>query len=104
MAFGSIEITTITRAQDYSTMKQNEDTRGMAEQLNLSSQTQKTTMNKAHEVHRRDDPQWHENNPDAKEKGHGEYYGSTEKRPGKKEPREKMVVKKQQQGGFDIKI
>ena len=43
MAFGSIELTTISRAQDYSGLKQNEDYKGMYDQSNISQQVQKNT-------------------------------------------------------------
>ena len=42
MAFGSIELTTISRAQDYTTIKHNEDNKVNVDQANFSQQLQKT--------------------------------------------------------------
>ena len=101
MAFGAIELTTISRAQDYSAVKHNEDNKGFVDQTNISQQVEKTAEQRAREVHSSDDAQWHQKNPDAKEKGNNEYQGDGG-RQRKKEPKEKMVVKGR--GGFDIKI
>ena len=84
MAFGSIELTTISRAQDYSSIKQNEDNKGMVDQSNFSAQVQKTTEQKTREVHSSDDTQWQEKKPDAKEKGNGTYFGDGGRRRQKK--------------------
>ncbi|MDE7353748.1 MAG: hypothetical protein K2O06_11975 [Acetatifactor sp.] len=102
MAFGSIELTTISRAQDYSAIKQNEDNKGMVDQSNFSAQVQKTTEQKTREVHSSDDTQWQERKPDAKEKGNGTYFGDGGRRRQKKSSQERVVVKGQ--GGFDMKI
>ena len=86
MAFGSIEFTTISRAQDYSAIKHNEDNKGMVDQNS-------------------DNAQWYEKKPDAKEKGNGKYSGDGGKNRKKQQaakPQEKMVVKNA--GGFDLKI
>lgn len=101
MAFGSIELTTISRAQDYSTIKQNEDNKALSDQTNGMFQVQKNEVQKTREVHSSDNAQWHENKPDAREKGKGEYYGDGGKKR-KAQPDERVTVKKQ--GGFDIKI
>lgn len=68
MAFGSIELTTISRAQDYTTIKHNEDNKVNVDQANFSEQFQKTTEQNIRGVHKSDDTMWHENKPDAKEK------------------------------------
>lgn len=101
MAFGSIELTAVSRSQDYSSIKQNEDNKALTDQTNGMFQVQKTEEQKTREVHSSDNAQWHENKPDAREKGKGEYHGDGGKRR-KSQPEERMVVKKQ--GGFDIKI
>lgn len=102
MAFGSIELTTISRAQDYSAIKQNEDNKGMVDQGNIVNHVQKMTEQRTREVHSSDDTQWHDQRPDAKEKGNNEYSGDGgRKRKGGK-PQERMVVKSQ--GGFDMKV
>lgn len=101
MAFGSIEFTTISRAQDYSAIKHNEDNKGFIDQTNFTQQMEKTTEQRVREVHSSDDTQWHQKNPDAKEKGNNEYQGDGG-RNRKKKASERMVVKSR--GGFDIKV
>lgn len=101
MAFGAIELTTITRAQDYTTVKHNEDNKGFVDQTNFSQQMQKTTEQHIRQVHSSDDTEWHHNNPDAKEKGHNEYQGDGGRRR-KQAAGERVVVKGRQ--GFDMKI
>ena len=105
MAFGAIELTTISRAQDYTTIKHNEDNKGMVDQSNFSAQVQKAVEQNIREVHSSDNTQWHEQKPDAKEKGNGKYSGDGGKNRKKQQaakPQEKMVVKNA--GGFDLKI
>ena len=102
MAFGSIELTTISRAQDYTTIKHNEDNKVTVDQSNFSQQFQKTTEQNIREVHSSDDTQWHERKPDAKEKGNGQYSGDGGSRRKKKQVQDRVVVKSR--GGFDIKI
>lgn len=101
MAFSSIEFTTISRAPDYSTIKHNEDNKGFVDQFNIVQQTEKTTEQRVREVHSSDDPEWHQKNPDAKEKGNSEYQGDGG-RNRKKGTSERMVVKSR--GGFDMKV
>lgn len=101
MAFGAIELTTITRAQDYTTVKHNEDNKGFVDQTNFSQQVQKTTEQHIRQVHSSDNTEWHQNNPDAKEKGNNEYQGDGGRRR-KQGAGERVVVKGHQ--GFDMKI
>ncbi len=71
MAFGSIEFTTISRAQDYSAIKHNEDNKGMVDQNNFSGQVQKSVEQMVRQVKSSDNAQWYEKKPDAKEKEMG---------------------------------
>lgn len=102
MAFGAIELTTISRAQDYTTIKHNEDNKVVVDQTNFSAQVQKAAQQSIREVHSSDDPAWHERRPDAKEKGNGQYSGDGGSKRKKKQPQERVVVKSR--GGFDMKI
>ena len=102
MALGAIDLTTISRAQDYSSIKHNEDNKGMVAQTNISQDIQKTTEQRIREVHSSDDPEWHQKNPDAKEKGNGEYYGDGGRRRKGVKTQDRVVVKGR--GGFDMKI
>ena len=101
MAMGAIELTTITRAQDYSYIKQNEDNKGLVNQVNSYQQVQKNESQKTREVHKSDDTRWNNQNPDAREKGKGQY-SSDGGRKRKKETFEKVIP--QNGDGFDIKI
>ena len=93
MSFGSLEVASIPRTQDYTTMKQNEDNKGAFQQMTLGEHAQKQSEQRTREVQY-----------DAKEKGKNEYAGNGGKHR-KKENSEKdgVVVTKQHQG-FDIKI
>lgn len=101
MAFSAIELTTVSRSQDYSSIKQNEDNKAFVDQSNGQFQVQKNERRIMKEVHSGDNAQWSEKQPDARQKGNGEYYGDGGKRR-KQQPREQVVVKGQK--GFDIKI
>lgn len=101
MAFSAIELTTVSRAQDYSTIKQNEDNKAFVDQSNGQFQVQKNEQRLTKEVHSGDNAQWSDKQPDARQKGNGEYYGDGGRR--RKNPREQMVVKGPKKG-FDIKI
>ena len=102
MAFGSIELTTISRAQDYTTIKHNEDNKVNVDQANFSEQFQKTTEQNIRGVHKSHYTTWHDNKPDAKEKGNGKYAGDGGSKRKKQQTKERVVVKNQ--GGFDMKI
>lgn len=102
MAYGSIDLTTISRAQDYSIIKQNEDNKGMVAQTVISQDINKNTEQHIHEVHESDNAEWHQHNPDAKEKGNGAYSGDGGRYRKKEKPQDRVVVKGR--GGFDIKI
>lgn len=101
MAFGAIELTTITRAQDYTTVKHNEDNKGFVDQTNFGQQVQKTAEQNMRQVRQSDDPEWHQQNPDAREKGKNEYRGDGG-RNRKRGANERAAV--QGHTGFDIKI
>lgn len=102
MAFGAIELTTISRAQDYSPIKQNEDNKGLMDQSNIGQHIQKDTEQRAREVRSGDNSDWQNRRFDAKDKGSNEYKGDGgrgKKREGKGE---QVIVNGHQ--GFDIKI
>ena len=50
MALGAIELATISRSQDYTTIKHNEDNKGMVDQANFGEQVQKSVEQQAREV------------------------------------------------------
>lgn len=102
MAFGSIEIVTLTRTQEYTTVKQNEDNKGFINQSTIGQQINKDTEQRMREVRSSDNADWHNKKFDAKDKGSNEYSGNGgSERRGKKQ-QERVVVKGHQ--GFDMKI
>lgn len=104
MAFGSIEFTTISRAQDYTTIKHNEDNKTVVDQNNFSTQVQKSVEQLVREVKSSDNAQWYEKKPDAKEKSNGKYTGDGGRKRKKQtsgQNADRMVTKS---GGFDLKI
>ena len=50
MSFGSLEVASIPRTQDYTTMKQNEDNKGAFQQMTLGQQSQKQSEKLTKEV------------------------------------------------------
>lgn len=108
MSINRIELQgTITRAQDYTTIKHNQDNKGMVDQSNFQTQFQKTVESKVTQVHQGDNTENGNKNYDAKEKGNGEYSGDGGRRRRKNsekdnEPEGRVVLKGI--GRFDMKI
>ena len=90
MAIGQIEIQgQITRAQDYTTIKHNEDMRGNVEQANAGEQVSKQAENQVNRVNQKQQPDNQNNKHDAKEKGSNEYRGDGGRNRAKKEEKQK---------------
>ncbi|MCR5032048.1 MAG: hypothetical protein K6A92_04225 [Lachnospiraceae bacterium] len=111
MAINPIELNgTISRLQDYSSMKQNEDQKGALLQNALEQEQQKEEAVTLEIVHNKEDVDNEGKRPDAKEKGNGEYSGDGgQKRHGKDKEKEEEVHKSKDgkkilMGSFDIKI
>lgn len=102
MAFGSIEITTITRAQDYTTIKHNEDQKGFTDQTNIGNIIRKDVEQRPKEVRNSDNSDWHSRQFDAKDKGDNQYSGDGGRRRKQEEKKEQVVVNGRK--SFDIKI
>lgn len=105
MAISRVEIQgQFTRAQDFTTIKQNEDNKGMVDQSNFQKHMERTVDDKLHQVRKGDDTENRGQKFDAKEKGKNAYAGDGGKRRGKQDkPGEEKVIPKFQ-GGFDMKI
>lgn len=105
MSLGPIEFNvTVSRVQDYTTLKHNEDIRPNVQQMDISRQTIKETDHKASYVDKKDEANNEQKKQDAKDKGKNKYMGDGGKnRPGARIPKEGTVVKKEQ-GGFDFRI
>lgn len=104
MAIGPVELNgTISRMQDYSTIKQNEDNRGIVNQQTFQSRFEKEIDNRHRQVTKGDDTNREDKKFDAKEKGAGEYYGNGGRRRKKEENKNGKVTIKGQ-SSFDMKI
>lgn len=104
MAIGSIEVATIARTQDFTTIKHNEDAKGAVMQVTAQTQGAKEINQRVRQVNDTEGVIYHHSNPDAKEKGNGTYAGDGG-RERKKNP-DGQVVRKDipYSGGFDVKI
>lgn len=104
MAIGPIEMNgIISRTQDYSTMKQNEDNKGLIQQEAFQNSFEKTLDAKSHQVTRGDNAGKGEAKKDAREKGSNEYSGDGgRQRKREKNTGGKVIVKGRQ--SFDVKI
>lgn len=97
---------TVARAQDFTTIKHNEDNKGMVDQTNFQKQFSQEVNDKLHQVHDSDQTENQMKKFDARDKGNGQYAGDggqNRKQEKQKQPEGKVVLKKNQ-GGFDIKI
>ncbi|MBQ8822628.1 MAG: hypothetical protein IJZ82_08305 [Lachnospiraceae bacterium] len=102
MAFGAIEIATIARTQDFTTIKHNEDSKGALMQNMAGQKVQKDTTQKIRQVNKKDEAAWQNKKFDAKDKGSNSYQGDGGKNR-KGNPQE-SIIRKGISGGFDIKV
>lgn len=105
MAIGSVSLQgQVTRAQDFSTIKHNEDNKVTVDQGNFQSHFNKEVKQNLSRVHQSDDTENQNKKFDAKEKGNGQYAGDGGKH--RKRQENDVVVQKQAklQRGFDMKI
>jgi hypothetical protein len=75
MAIGPLEMSTISRSQDLTTMKHNEVNKNFVDQTFLGQQQTKSTELMSRQVNNSDNADWHNHKEDAKEKGRNEYQG-----------------------------
>lgn len=106
MSISRIELQgTITRAQDYTAIKHNEDNKGMIDQSNFQNQFHKVVDNKLTQVHHGENAENMNKRFDAKDKGNGQYAGDggrQRKRESEQDADGKVLIKNM--GGFDMKI
>lgn len=104
MAIGLVEMHgTIARAQDFTTIKQNEDQKSLVDQSNYQQQFNKEINERPHQVTRQENADFMNRKFDAKDKGDNQYSGEGGKR-GKKDKEEDGRVIIKGQSKFDIKI
>ena len=94
----------VTRAQDFTNIKHNEDNKPTVDQSNFQYQFQQTVETKARQVIQGDRAENEGKDADAKEKGNGRYAGDGGRRRRKEEKESDGKVILKGRGGFDIKI
>ena len=92
----------ITRAQDFTAIKHQEDSRGFVEQANIHQKTEQKVEVKARQVQHGDKAENEGKRFDAKDGGNGHYYGDGGRTRKKQEEKKKPSAGGY--GGFDIKI
>ncbi|MDE6388622.1 MAG: hypothetical protein K2L82_12550 [Lachnospiraceae bacterium] len=106
MAIGFVEMQgQITRAQDFTTIKHNEDAKGMVEQANAGQQMTKQVERQVNRVNKGNQPEYHERKFDAKDKGSNEYHGDGGQARKKKKgenPDGKVLMKKAEKIDFSV--
>lgn len=110
MAIGQVELNhAMTRIQDYTTQKHNEDQRGAVQQGQAQDKFNKELNQdirqviKTNQSEYQNKTQYQNRKFDAKEKGDNQYTGDGGKQRKKDEKPEGRVVAKQK-SGFDVKI
>ena len=110
MAIGQIELNqAMTRIQDYTTQKHNDDQRGVVQQEQAQFKFNKDLNQDIRKVVKTDQSEYQNKTQyqnrkfDAKEKGDNQYFGDGGKKRKKEEKSEDRVMIKQQ-SGFDIRI
>lgn len=97
----NLQIATLTRTQDFTPIKQNEDNKSFVQQTVIGQEQKKEIEHQTREVRSSDNADWHSQKFDAKEKGSNEYSGDGGKKRKQTAP-DRVVVKGRQ--GFDMKI
>lgn len=107
MAIGPMQLNGIlTRTQDYTQIKQNEDMKPMMDQSAFQNTMQKNIEKKLTQVKESDETDTYQRKQDAKEKGKNEYQGDggRNRRQGQSElPVDGRVIRKGS-GGFDFSV
>ncbi|MBQ9141592.1 MAG: hypothetical protein IJX63_07340 [Lachnospiraceae bacterium] len=103
MAMGTINIVTMTRSQDFTAIKQNEDNKSAMTQMALGQKEDKEIKQRSQQVVQKEETQWHQRKFDAREQGDNQYAGDGG-RYRKNGKQVDQVIVKGQQGGFDVKI
>lgn len=105
MAISRVEIQgQVTRAQDFTTLKQNEDNKSLVNQSNFQRQFESNVENKLNQVRQGDRAENEGKRFDAKEKGNGSYSGDGGSKRKKEENHKGEKVFLKGSSGFDVKI
>lgn len=105
MSISRVEIQgQVTRAQDFTTIKQNEDNKGMVDQSNFQQQSVRDADNRMHQVNRGDQTENRQKRFDAKEQGSNTYSGDGGQKRKRQDAKEDGKVLVKGRSSFDMKI
>lgn len=105
MAIGPVELNgAMTRLQDFTSMKHNEDTKGLVDQTNFQTQFHQEIDSRLNQVHKSDNAENGETKYDAKDKGKNSYEGDGGKKKKNDFSKEEGKVVRKGYSGFDMKI
>lgn len=94
----------VTRAQDFTTIKHNEDNKVTVNQTNIQREFGQAVDLKLRQVNQGQQAENQGKKFDAKEKGNGNYFGDGGKRRKKEEKQTEGKTANKWMGGFDMKI
>lgn len=94
----------LTRAQDFTNIKHNEDNKGMVDQSNFQRQFDQSVETRVRQVHQGDRAENEGKRFDAKEKGNGHYAGDGGQNRRKEEKEKGGKAASKGMSSFDIKI
>lgn len=104
MAIGQVELNSaMTRIQDFTTIKHNEDQRGMVQQNQIQQQFSKQLDTHIRHVAKSEQSEYQNKKFDAKEKGSNQYSGDGGKHRKKDQSSDGKYFKRSETG-FDVKI
>lgn len=106
MAIGFVEMQgQITRAQDFTTIKHNEDNKSMLQQEIVEQHLTKQVERQSNRVNQSEQPEYHNRKFDAKDKGSNEYHGNggqSKKKSDKDKEEGKVLLKRV--GHIDVSL
>lgn len=94
----------VSRMQDVSMIKHNEDAKGMVDQTNFQNTFNREIDSRINQVHQSDNLENRQQKHDAKEKGKNQYMGDGGKNRRKENTAQDGRVIPKSTGGFDMKI
>ncbi len=103
----TFDVGSITRAQDFSIIKHNEDIKNFVDQTNVVHAMNKQAEHLTKEVTDTKESEWYKKRQDAKDKGGNEYAGDGgQNRRGtqKREEHPDRVIRKDHPGGFNVSV
>ncbi len=105
-----LEVGVISRSQDFSIIRHNEDVKPMTDQAVIGEEVQKQNTAKSEEVTDSQEADWYDKRHDASEKGSNEYSGDGGAKRGKKDTGaqahpDRVIVKGQGgSGSFNVTV